>query len=120
MNRYVIQGLLGDLVYRKRQIIFTSGIAMARKSVHELLLDELHSYRWGYSLERMTEDSIEFRKGGRIFFVPFEARLLEGQRADVWVVYEPNVPLVKFDAAMAVIRRETQRTDPNAEIIRLD
>ena len=120
MNRYVIQGLLGDLVYRKRQIIFTSGIAMARRSVHELMLDELHSYRWGYSLERMTEDSIEFRKGGRIFFVPFEARLLEGQRADVLAIYKPNVPLVKFDAAMAVIRCEAQRTTPNAEIIRLD
>lgn len=123
MNRYVIEGLLKDLIYRNKQIIVASATyELGTYNILGPMKDEMHSYRWGYHIERAGKDFIETRGGGRADFVSLRGpRGLEGRRADIWVVYgRAAIPLVYLDPAMQAIQREAQRTDPNAEIILLD
>lgn len=123
MNRYVINGLLLDLVYGNKQIVVAS--ATYELGTHNILgrmKDEMHSHRWSYHIQRAGQDSIEAWGGGRADFVSLRSpRGLEGRRADIWVVYgRADIPLAYLDPAMQAIQRNAQRTDPNAEIVLLD
>lgn len=123
MNRYVIEGLLKDLVYRNKQIVFAAPAEADYQAIRDQMLDELHSYRWSYSLQRATEGLIEFRGGGRIDFTsmlsPFSLSGLRGRRPDVWVVHGlRSMSWAKADPAWEAIRR--QAAGNNAEIIQLD
>ena len=120
MNRYVIEGLLKDLVHRNKQIVYVAPTEADYRVVHEQLLDELHSYRWSYNLRRSTEDSIEFRGDGLLIFKAMtNPVLLQGLRADIYVIHGLRVlPFVNADRVQGAITRNAQAN--NAEIILLD
>lgn len=127
MNRYVIEGLLRDLVSRNRLIV----IATATPDLEDDIFEDMeHALRaktggYGYQIQKIERNAssraIWARGSGGVIFLPLEGRQLEGKRADVWAVAGARcLPMARRDPALAAIQRNAQRTDPNAEIILLD
>lgn len=124
-NRYVIDGLLEDLVSRNKDIIVVGPtLDLVECNIFRLLLNELQGNvgRWGYRIARITRSSgncrIETRAGKTLTVLTAGSPVrLEGSRADIWVVYRLRDWSRTHDQLRIIARNARYN---NAEIIEIN
>lgn len=130
-NRYVIEGLLRDLVFREKDIIVVGPTWDAvLTNIFDPAVDRLQGRTgtYGYRIGRLSRSSgvVVTREGNSLRVLTAQApRSIEGSRADIWVPYQIRTlgsrDSVEHGAAIRAhnaVVHEAQRND--AEIIHID